>query len=332
MNPASVSLDEATQHFTAELARIEALCTQSEQYDEELLRQVAQAIHDVLRACAILEKTAPPFDVARAKKAMLQASEPWFSQSYVATRTRHWPRGYPGDFETLEVFYHGYPRSNKGIGFYIDVYTLSRHLAVGIRERRAAIRALLEAELSRRPTGCRVLNIASGPARELAEMASLLALRQPGITCVDYDQQALDYSRVLLACHGVSLGNITFVRDNALAMEDAQRNAQQFGAQDLIYSAGLFDYIPDEALVRMLAALYQLLQPNGKLIAPFKDCRRYETGDYHWLSKWNAFLQRTEEDMHSLFGKANIPADHIETMRDASGVMVIFVVTRRLSA
>ena len=66
-------------------------------------------------------------------------------------------------------------------------------------------------------------------------------------------------------------------------MINHERNLKEFGQQDVIYSVGLFDYLDDDVLTRLLGTLYRLLSPGGRLITSFKDSRRYATFDNKWL-------------------------------------------------
>jgi hypothetical protein len=78
-----------------------------------------------------------------------------------------------------------------------------------------------------------------------------------------------------------------------------------------------------------LQAYYSLLNPQGTLIAPFKDCERYEPLDYHWLLDWSAFLQRTQKESRGLLSEAGIPDDAVSAERDDSGVIIFYVVTKK---
>ena len=59
-------------------------------------------------------------------------------------------------------------------------------------------------------------------------------------------------------------------------MFDLETAQTEFGMQDIIYSVGFFDYLPDDFLVKLLSSLYMLLNPGGKLFAAFKDADRYQ--------------------------------------------------------
>ena len=123
----------------------------------------------------------------------------------------------------------------------------------------------------------RTLNVACGSCRELFELPDVLTSQRPVITCIDNDQDALDYARVLLLSNAIPIHNISFVKYNALRLVNLERSQARFGLQDIIYSTGLLDYISDEPLIAMLRTLYHLLEPGGTLIAPFKDRLAFNT-------------------------------------------------------
>jgi extracellular factor (EF) 3-hydroxypalmitic acid methyl ester biosynthesis protein len=114
-----------------------------------------------------------------------------------------------------------------------------------------------------------------------------------------------------------------FVKHNAIKFINAEKTASQFGKQDIIYSAGLFDYLNDETLVRIFKSLYALLDENGVFIAPFKDCRFYNKADYHWLSNWSAFYQRIPQDVIEIFKQAGLTPEIVETSSPAIKTFIV---------
>jgi predicted SAM-dependent methyltransferase len=98
----------------------------------------------------------------------------------------------------------------------------------------------------------------------------------------------------------------------------------EFGRQDIIYSVGYFDYLPDDFLVKLLKTLYNLLLPDGKLIMAYKDAARYRAEIYHWLVDWDGFKQRTEPDFARLFRAADIPDNSLHMERVGSGSIVFY--------
>jgi extracellular factor (EF) 3-hydroxypalmitic acid methyl ester biosynthesis protein len=117
----------------------------------------------MLCACGEFEKTHHTAQEITSARAWFQEqTHPWFSQSNFAYRARVWPRGYAGDFETLEAIYQGCPLLNSGFGLYLDSYFLSFRLVVAARGRLVKLIDLLAAALCSRPAGCAMLNVGCG--------------------------------------------------------------------------------------------------------------------------------------------------------------------------
>ncbi|HEV7782085.1 MAG TPA: class I SAM-dependent methyltransferase family protein [Chitinophagaceae bacterium] len=270
-----------------------------------------------------VERTMNPDELKDLQDQFRSDSEALLGDSYLLTRARKWFRGYPGDFETLEAIYKGAPQSSEGIGLYMDTYFLKRHLARGVRDRKDFLRDYLVKELGGRDKGQNILNIACGSCRELYDMIETLNQQQASITCTDSDADALAYAEEILFRRDMQ-HLPKFVKHNAIKFISAEKTASQFGTQDIIYSAGLFDYLNDETLVRIFSSLYALLDENGVFIAPFKDKRFYNKADYHWLANWSAFYQRVPQDVVDLFAKAGLPVPQIiETNNPAIKTFVI---------
>lgn len=250
-------------------------------------------------------------------------TDPVLSRSRMISRVRYWPEGYPGDYKTLEAFYANQP-SGEGLARHLDAYTLSRTLAVAVRSRIRKLGQIVFEQAQRETTPGNWLNLACGSCREL------LTIREgspdTNIHLVDTDPNALKYAETLLA--GRCPGRLLFHNDNAFRFVDAERNIRRFGRFSMIYSAGLFDYIPSDKLIRLIAGLYGSLAEGGLFVTPFKDRHRYETFDYHWPAKWHYFFQRDEADFRGILADAGIPADAIRAERDDSGVIIFYRITK----
>ncbi len=314
--------------FNAKLRYIDNLCADPKVGSDELSILTTRAILEMSYVCADLERTLAhdKSAIEAAKNTLRERTKPFVSKSYFMNHARTWPRGYQGDYLLLEGVYRNIPLS-QGIGYYLDRHALSTTLSTAARERLATLQGLLADQLLRRDE-LRFLNIACGPCRELFELVQEIKTSRAKIMCIDFDVEALSFASNRLAHADIPSEQITFLKYNAVRMINHERNLKEFGMQDVIYSAGFFDYLADHVLIALLRAYYMLLNPGGTLIAPFKDGRRYRTPEYHWFIKWDGFLQRTEEDMWTLFAKAGIPFSAIKTKRDKSEVILFFVATK----
>lgn len=246
----------------------------------------------------------------------------WLRTSYLMNRATNWPEGYPGDFKTLESVYSRQITST-GLGALLDRYFLTRTLAVAVRSRRSTLASILHRHALRENGSGTWLNIACGACRELDFLPPEIA---PCIVhCVDSDPNALEFSDARLRENKL---NIAIHAENAFRYLNPIRNRARLGHVSLIYSAGLFDYIDNDNLTKLLRGLYDTLCSGGVLLAPFKDKVRYRTFDYHWLVNWNQFYQRTESQFKEILLHAGIPERETVLTRDPTGVLIFFEVTK----
>ena len=292
--------DDTYEQLNEALAVSRAACQRIESaigHDGELLRNVQSRFQEII--------------------------SPWFDRSWFMHRAKTKPQGYPGDYKILAAIYDGRAKS-RGIGGYLDLYFLNTALGRAVAARLHAARDFLAEELRRRRGEVSVLNVACGPCREYAG-----GLEQPDgchvrLTCIDYDREALEYVGARVTAVSTGFSDIRFTRYNALRMGSAKANVRLFGKSDIIYSIGLCDYIPDKSLVPMLRGWRESLNDDGVLYVAFKDGRRYETADYHWLVDWH-FLQRTEAECRGLFEQAGCNMSRLQMTRGQTGVIMNFV-------
>jgi SAM-dependent methyltransferase len=205
---------------------------------------------------------------------------------------------------------------------------LSGALAEGVRERIIRLRDLLKTELSLRRNP-KVLDVACGSCREVFELAPDIKASGAKFTCVDLDEDALNFALDRFTHAGLSEDEVELRKYNALRIFDFETARMDFGMQDVIYSVGYFDYLPDDFLVKLLNSLYKLLSPGGKLIASFKDATRYNPQVFHWLVNWDGFLQRTEDDFERLLHYTDIPSNAFTMERVESGTVLFYTAIKK---
>ena len=228
---------------------------------------------------------------------------PYLMLTHSGDRWYSKPRGYAGDYLTIQWIYENEPRGHGRLGRLLDQCFLDMHAAQAVRNRRGLLREEIEATLAARGgQPARVLSIACGPARELFDV--LETLDEPSrlrATCVDIDLQAL--------------ASVADERDRkelrrSMRLEHANvvhlvtgRQKIELPEQDLAYSIGLVDYFDDAFVVRLLDYLYDRLRPGGRVIL----------GNFHPDNPTKAIMDhvldwklvhRSEADMNRLFVKS----------------------------
>jgi hypothetical protein len=317
---------EDVSTFTGRLAEFDARIHRStEAREDQHFRQITGATLECLAACGRLE-SALNNDRERIQEAQARFQReisPWFDRSWMMHRARTKPRGYPGDHQLLTAMYDAVPKLS-GLGGYLDLYLLNSTLGRAVRGRLKAAKSFLVEELSGRRGDVFLLNVACGPCREYVDGFDHAEDCSVHVTCIDADQQALDYVQRHVVPKAAPSVEIECVRYNALRMTSAKANVRKFGRPDVIYSIGLCDYIPDKYMISLLRGWRESLAEDGILYVAFKDARRYDKNECQWLADWY-FFQRTEEDCRELYRQAGFDADDLEMNREETGVIMNFV-------
>jgi SAM-dependent methyltransferase len=174
------------------------------------------------------------------------------------------PRGYAGDAVMLDHVYGAAPPPDTSdLGKRVFACTTRSGMGLSVLYRRVLLRSLIDDVASSHAQG-RILSVASGHCRELtgslvqspAFGGEFVALDQDPESCaqVARDQAAW---RVRVLHQGV--------RD-LLVNHGARDGAEALGRFDLIYSAGLYDYLPEALARRLTQRLLGLLRPQGRLL------------------------------------------------------------------
>jgi len=324
----AAALKTKTGEYVEALEALASACSAPGADGNKIMKGLKILNEDMMRACAEFESAvAPDSDLVQSqRKAFHEKTDRVLCKSFLVRQARTWPQGYQGDFKILETLYKNIPVS-EGIGYYLDQYGLSLPLADAVRNRIMKLEEIVRREICVR-NAASVINIACGSCRELMGLAPDIVRTNAQITCVDMDADALAFAMERLS-HTEAAENITFRKYNAARMFDDDLNMAVFGKTDIIYSAGLFDYLPSEFLAKMLGALYRLLYHDGTLIAAFKDAEKYRHQDFHWLIDWTGFLQRTEKEFLSILDTAGIPQSAIREERDDTGIIIFYLITKQ---
>lgn len=165
------------------------------------------------------------------------------------------PMGYAGDFLMIDRIYR---RDVSPFEPYVrwDEYFHSRAAPRAVRRRKAYFKDLLDATRERHSGPLRVLNIGTGPGRDLAEYLKAEPCADIDVVSVDLDPRASAYARQVI---GADEPRVTLVTENAFRFTSQHRF-------HLIWSAGLFDYLSDRLFLRLIRRLQRLLDGEGSIV------------------------------------------------------------------
>ncbi len=218
------------------------------------------------------------------------------------------PRGYAGDFEIIDNIYTNRISTDPALRNW-DLYFLSRPGPIAIKERKGLFINLLDGLGERLPAGAIVLNMGSGPARDLYEFFSEKPEAIVYVDCVDIDTDAIAYAQEL--CNDFK-ERIRIVRKNVLRFRICK-------PYDLVWSGGLFDYLDDSQFIFMLKRFGTGVAAGGEIVignfSPQDPTRAYmEFGDWH-------LVRRSAQELHNLAISAGFEPSQISVEEDSQRVI-----------
>ncbi len=253
-----------------------------------------------------------PIDaIDRVRRTVADILSPRTMHGFACTK----PHGYAGDFEIIERHYLTHIAPEPHLATW-DRYWHAGAAACAVRNRKTYFHDLLRhhagAAQGRRVS---VLNIASGPARDVFEFLSSGA-HDFHFECIDQDPKAIAHASEL--CRGFS-GQVTFLQSDVLRFRPRQ-------SYDLIWAAGLFDYFSDRVFKLVLRRLLPGLAPGGELVVG-----NFSTANpnIQWLRFCDWLLyHRTHEELSALAVEAGAHRGHIRIGQEPGGVNLFLHIKR----
>lgn len=178
------------------------------------------------------------------------------------------PRGYAGDAVMMDFIYDGAPPAGTTpVGAGVFCATTRAGMGLSVRYRRHLLQSLIDDTVVRHERA-RVLSVAAGHCREL--QGSLVESAGFGGEFVALDQDPLSCQEIARAHVGHPVRVVNQGVRELAGSSQGSLLADALGSFDLIYSAGLYDYLPDALAKRLTRRLLAMLRPGGRvLIANF---------------------------------------------------------------
>ncbi len=200
-----------------------------------------------------------------------------------------------------------------------------------VRAREVIIRdAVRSAMLAKGEGQVKILALAAGPAIEIRHvLEEIETLERPvELILLDQDPSAHEAAqrhlfRVLFERHRgtlpINVRSLHFsVRQLLRPMTDEELGVRRLlDGLDLVYSAGLYDYLPDAVAIRLTQLLFGRLRPGGRLLMG----NLIETPDSTWMMDYVCdwkLTYRTPESMLGLARRLSPPPSRIGITRDST--------------
>ncbi|MES2594043.1 MAG: class I SAM-dependent methyltransferase [Verrucomicrobiota bacterium] len=248
-------------------------------------------------------------------------------------RTFAKPLGYAGDYEMVSMMlrdpYEGSTTYAKMLNkLYLEIPPVIAH-----RNRIVYLVDQLCKETERaRSQGRRskVYNLGCGPAQEVQRFIQDHAISdEADLTLLDFNDETIENtsrtSEENAQAHHRKTGLAFIKKSVQQVLKEAVRSGEN-NQYDLVYCAGLFDYLSDRICRRLLEIFYDMLAPGGLLIAtnvhPSNTWRNW----MEYLAEWH-LVYRDEAQFLSI-APSTAPPESIRVVPDATGVNIFLEVRK----
>jgi SAM-dependent methyltransferase len=200
------------------------------------------------------------------------------------------PRGYPGDAHLLDLIYRLTPSFEQitSLGERLYQYTTDRPACRSVRERRHLLAALID-QVASECSSPRILSVGCGHLREAQLSGAVRDKAVSTFVAMDQDPQSLSVVAKewgdcrVQAVYGTVRGLLT----GSIPVE---------GRFDLVYAAGLYDYLKHPVATALTSALFRLLRPGGRLLIANFAPNLADIGYMEAFMDWH-LIYRTESEV-----------------------------------
>ena len=301
---------------------------------QSLEGQLAEQIHDAMQNFEIAARRIPKDQQAAHKFYVRRQIHPLVLCSPFAYRTFYKPLGYAGDYEMVNMMlrspYEGASLFAKAVNS-----ALLRTAPVEAHRNRIIYLQKILAETVEKCPGrkARILNLGCGPAHEVQ---SFLKNSELSDHC---DFSLLDFNDETLRFTGASLEELKTKNGRDTDFHLIQRSVHQLLKQantgdsdlhwdhyDLVYCAGLFDYLSQRVCRRLTDVFFKMVKPGGKVVVTNVSSTNPSIGWMEYLLEWN-LVYRNDDEMKDLAPKI-VDSHDVQLLADTTGVNLFLEVEK----
>lgn len=248
------------------------------------------------------------------RQMLYERTESELMKGYMNSQMRSKPYGYAGDFRVIDWMYKRVydPEIENQIW---DDFCHSQHAGQSVRNRKEHLVSAFAEAVRRKGGTIKMLDFASGPCRDVAESIDGAGSLAHGslIHCVDIEPKAIEYAQKVTRPYS-KLVNFRWECANVFRFRSEER-------YDLVWSAGLFDYLNDKLATALIAKMWQHTAEGGEMIVGNFHPRNPTRNYMEWCMDW-LLIHRTEEELTRLGIAAGIPAENITIDEEPLGVCI----------
>lgn len=231
----------------------------------------------------------------------LMMASPFFNRVYSK------PLGYAGDYEMVNMMFRKERGGKTTYGQIINDWLLNGGPPEAHRNRIYMLEKMLSDaadEAAAADKNVRVLNVGCGPVQELQLFfANHKEAKRFSFDLLDFNAETLAYAKRQVEAITDDQENPPKVTYILKTVQELLRQAielpENAKTYDIIYCAGLFDYLSDRVCTKLVRLFYQWCEPGGRVIVTNVHSSNPVKGLMEHVMEWHLVL-RDEADMARL--------------------------------
>lgn len=254
-------------------------------------------------------------------------------------RTFHKPLGYAGDYEMVNMILRDPIEGASLFAKVLNTHFVGVAPAEAHRNRVTYLNRALREETKRRARQglvTQIFNLGCGPAKEIQDFLIFDDLcERATLTLLDFNEETLAYT-------GKLLNEIKMKYQRQTPITLVQRSVHQILKEgprgpetgkdtlyDIVYCAGLFDYLSDRICRRLMDIFYDMLVPGGLLIATNVEASNPARQMMEYLMDWH-LIYRSPDQLLAL-SPEKAPRENCRVLSDDTKVNIFLEVRKPLS-
>ena len=251
-------------------------------------------------------------------------------------RTFHKPLGYAGDYEMVNMILRNPMEGSSLFAKIVNSYFVTAAAGQAHRNRVKYLTETLSKEtrrIARQGGTARVFNLGCGPAREVQDFLTYDDLcDRSEIALLDFNDETLEQTNHLLTDLKMKHRRLTRIHTIKRSVHQILREGPRIGVidsgatYDLVYCAGLFDYLSDRICNRLLEIFYDMLAPGGLLVATNVDTSNPDKNIMEYLGDWHLTYRNLDQLLN--LAPRQAPRENCKAFPDVTGVNIFLEVRR----
>ena len=252
-----------------------------------------------------------------------------------AYRTYQKPLGYAGDYEMVNMILRDPLEGSSLFSKIVNSWFLSQRPAQAHRNRIAYLTKMIVKETRRVVCSggqpARIFNLGCGPAGEVQNFLVLDEIcNNTSFVLLDFNDETLQHAKEVLEDIKGRLSRQTKIEVVKKSVHQVLKEEIKPGlcqeSFDLIYCAGVFDYLSDRICKRLMDIFYGMLEPGGLLVATNIDASNPSRYGMEYLLDWH-LIHRNSMQLRALVPD-QAASESVTLRSDETGVNIYIEVRK----